>query len=30
MSSLYCGINLHSNNHGVVVIDEQDQRLYEK
>ena len=30
MSSLYCGIDLHSNNHVVVVIDEHDKRLYEK
>ena len=30
MSSLYCGIDLHSNNHVVVVIDEEDKRLYEK
>lgn len=28
--SLYCGIDLHSNNHLVVVIDEQDRRLVEK
>jgi len=28
--SLYCGIDLHSNNHVVVVIDEEDKRLYEK
>ena len=26
----YCGIDLHSNNHVVVVIDEEDKRLYEK
>lgn len=30
MSSLYCGIDLHSNNHVVVVINEEDKRLYEK
>ena len=30
MSSLYCGIDLHSNNHVVVIIDEEDKRLYEK
>jgi transposase len=28
--ALYCGIDLHSNNHVVVVIDEQDRRLEEK
>ena len=28
--SLYCGIDLHSNNHVVVVIDEEDRRLVEK
>jgi transposase len=28
--SHYCGIDLHSNNHVVVVIDEQDRRLYER
>jgi transposase len=27
---LYCGIDLHSNNHVVVVIDEEDRRLVEK
>jgi transposase len=27
---LYCGIDLHSNNHVVTVIDEQDRRRYEK
>ena len=27
---LYCGIDLHSNNHVVTVIDEADRRLYEK
>ena len=26
----YCGIDLHSNNHVVVVIDEEDRRVYEK
>jgi transposase len=26
----YCGIDLHSNNHVVVVIDEQDKRVFEK
>ena len=30
MSSLYCGIDLHSNNHFVVVIDQEDKRLYQK
>jgi len=30
MSSLYCGIDLHSNNHVIVVINEEDKRLYEK
>ena len=28
--TLYCGIDLHSNNHVVVVIDEKDQRWVEK
>jgi transposase len=28
--TLYCGIDLHSNNHVVCVIDDQDQRLLEK
>ena len=28
--SHYCGIDLHSNNHVLVVIDEEDKRLYEK
>jgi len=27
---LYCGVDLHSNNHVVTVIDEADRRLYEK
>lgn len=27
---LYCGIDLHSNNHWLTVIDEQDKRLYER
>jgi len=27
---LYCGIDLHSNNHVVTVIDEGDRRLYER
>ncbi len=26
----YSGIDLHSNNHVVVVIDEADKRVYEK
>ena len=26
----YCGIDLHSNNHVVTVIDEQDRCVYEK
>jgi transposase len=26
----YCGIDLHSNNHLVVVIDDEDKRVYEK
>ncbi len=26
----YCGIDLHSNNHVVVIIDESDKRVYEK
>lgn len=28
--ALYCGIDLHSTNHVVVVIDEEDRRLVEK
>ena len=28
--ALYCGIDLHSTNHVVVVINEQDKRLFEK
>ena len=28
--ALYCGIDLHSTNHLVTVIDEQDRRVYEK
>lgn len=28
--SHYCGIDLHSNNHVVVVIDDEDKRLYER
>ncbi|MCP4876337.1 MAG: IS110 family transposase [Gammaproteobacteria bacterium] len=28
--SHYCGIDLHSNNHLVVVIDEEDKRVLEK
>ena len=28
--ALYCGIDLHSNNHVVVVIDEQDRRIFER
>ena len=27
--TLYCGIDLHSNNHVICIIDEQDNRLYE-
>jgi len=27
---LYCGIDLHSNNHYVSIIDEQDKRIYQK
>ncbi|MBL3526389.1 MAG: transposase [gamma proteobacterium endosymbiont of Lamellibrachia anaximandri] len=26
----YCGIDLHSNNHVVVIIDEGDKRVFEK
>jgi transposase len=28
--ALYCGIDLHSNNHVVVVIDEADRRIFER
>jgi hypothetical protein len=28
--SHYCGIDLHSNNHYVVVIDKDDRRVLEK
>ena len=28
--SRYCGIDLHSNNHVVVVIDEKDKRVFDK
>jgi transposase len=28
--TLYCGIDLHSNNHVVVVIDEDDKRVFER
>jgi transposase len=28
--ALYCGIDLHSNNHVVVIIDEADRRIVEK
>jgi len=28
--SHYCGIDLHSNNHVVVIIDEEDKRVFEK
>ena len=28
--TLYCGIDLHSNNHVLTVIDEQDTRVFEK
>ncbi|MGR8999501.1 MAG: hypothetical protein ACU88J_10690 [Gammaproteobacteria bacterium] len=26
----YCGIDLHSNNHVLVAIDEEDKRVLEK
>ena len=26
----YCGIDLHSTNHVVVVINEEDERMFEK
>ena len=26
----YCGIDLHSTNHVVVVINEKDERMFEK
>lgn len=28
--TLYCGIDLHSNNHVVVVIDDDDKRIFER
>ena len=28
--TLYCGIDLHSNNHVMVVIDEYDKRVFER
>jgi len=28
--TLYCGIDLHSNNHYISIIDEQNTRLKEK
>ncbi|GMR06471.1 MAG: hypothetical protein BMS9Abin25_1067 [Gammaproteobacteria bacterium] len=28
--SHYCGIDLHSNNHVVVIIDEEDRHVFEK
>ena len=28
--SHYCGIDLHSNNHVVVVIDDEDKRVFER
>jgi len=28
--SHYCGIDLHSNNHVVVVIDDEDKRVLDK
>ena len=28
--SLYCGIDLHSTNHLVVITDEEDRRVLEK
>ena len=28
--ALYCGIDLHSNNHVIVVIDEEDRRILER
>jgi hypothetical protein len=28
--TLYCGIDLYSNNHVVVVIDEEDRRIVQK
>jgi len=27
---LYCGIDLHSNNHYLTLIDENDRRILEK
>jgi len=28
--ALYCGIDLHSNNHVVVIIDDEDKKLVNK
>jgi len=28
--AFYCGIDLHSNNHVVVIINDEDQRVYER
>jgi transposase len=28
--SLYCGIDLHSNNHVITIIDENDNRVFER
>jgi transposase len=28
--SLYCGIDLHSNNHVITIIDENDNKLFER
>ena len=27
---LYCGIDLHANNHLLTIIDEEDKRVFEK
>ena len=28
--TLYCGIDLHSNNHVICVIDDKDKRIFEQ
>jgi len=28
--SLYCGIDLHSNNHVITIINEEDKKVFER